>query len=473
MKDLTRGSLLRQLLSLSGMLIINMLAGRFLALVSIYWLGKLGARAQAAATLAITPMMVMLAISPVLSVGARVLIAHAVGGNDRERANRIFNEAFGAALAVAVPVALLVWVNRSGIGTLLTADADTALAIATYLVWIIPSFALQIPIVLMTAALGATGNMRPGTVTQVGSMLVNLAVAPVLAFGWLGLPRLDIAGIGLASFIAAAASTVGLSWYFLNSGSYLRMQPRCWLSRPQTLWTVLKTGLPTGLQSGVSALYMLVVAFLLRPFGPIDQAAFGVGQRLYQVGVMPIVALSGATSVIAGQSFGASRGDRVRECFTTSVALGMVLVPIMWLVVQLIPRSLTGIFSDDPRIVAASADYLRIVSYSWLPVCVLQSCSAVLSGLGNTRASLVIAISYVVIVSGPAWLMSLLPAFRLGWLWELMVAGSVVEMAMGLVFLRAELHKHAPVSSLAARPGRAEAVATDATEDPHPLRELP
>ena len=67
------------------MLIINMLAGRFLALVSIYWLGKLGARAQAAATLAITPMMVMLAISPVLSVGARVLIAHAVGGNDRER----------------------------------------------------------------------------------------------------------------------------------------------------------------------------------------------------------------------------------------------------------------------------------------------------------------------------------------------------------------------------------------------------
>jgi Na+-driven multidrug efflux pump len=219
------------------------------------------------------------------------------------------------------------------------------------------------------------------------------------------------------------------------------MQPRHWLSRPQTLWAVASIGIPTGIQSGVSTLYMLIVMLLLRPFGPVEQAAFGIGQRLYLLGVTPLVALSGATSVVAGQNFGARRGDRILGTFTTSLVLAVALVPVLWLIAQLFPRALVSVFSRDPAIVSASVHFLKIVSYSLLPVSVLHTCFGLLSGFANTRARLITAIAYVIVVTVPAWALSQHPSFRPDWLWKLTVGGTVLEMAGGLFFLRAEFRR--------------------------------
>ncbi|MCG8399135.1 hypothetical protein LWS67_21855, partial [Bacillus atrophaeus] len=80
------------------------------------------------------------------------------------------------------------------------ADADTTAYALAYLHWFIPSMALQFPLMIMGSALGGTGNMKPGTLAQIGSAILNMVLAPLLIFGWLGLPRLGVAGAGLATF---------------------------------------------------------------------------------------------------------------------------------------------------------------------------------------------------------------------------------------------------------------------------------
>lgn len=456
MKDLTQGPIKKHLVRMSGAFLLNMLTGTLFSLVNIYWLGRLGATAQAAVTLAAIPVMLLLTLLPIVSIGAGILIAQAVGAKDQKRANQIFNEAFGVSLLATALIGIVAWSNREAFGFLMTPDPATAALIAAYFRWFIPSVVVQVPLFVLAAALEFTGNVRAGTIAQSGTVVLNAILAPLLMFGWLGMPQLGIDGTGLASFIACSATMVGLLVYFARRNSYLSMRPAIWLARPQELWGALKIGLPTGLESGVVAAYLLVIALLLRPFGAVEQAAFGIGQRVFQAGLMPLIALSSATCVIVGQSYGAGLASRVRETLRASITLGLVAGPVLLLLFESLAPWICSNFSNDPAVIAAGAVFLRIGAFSLIPASGAYAVFAVLSGMGNTKASLFTQMAYAALVVVPACALSQLPGFKPSWLWTVMLVAGFAQALMAWHFLRREFGKRvdqlqvAPVAGLGA-----------------------
>lgn len=441
MKDLTQGPIKKQLLTMSGAFLLNLLTGTLFSLVNIFWLGRLGATAQAAVTLAAIPMMLLLTLMPIVSVGSGILISHAVGGKDRERANRIFNEAFGASLLVTALIGGVAWFNREAFGFLLTSDPGTVALIAAYTFWFIPSIVVQIPVIVLSGALEFTGNVRAGTIAQSGTVVLNAILAPMLMFGWLGLPPLGVEGAGLASFLACAATMLGLLVYCAREDSYLSIRPSVWLARPKELWGALKIGLPTGMESGVMAVYMLIIALLLRPFGPVEQAAFGIGQRVMQAAFLPLMALSSATCVLVGQNYGARLPGRVHETLRISLLFGLVAAPLLLICFEFLAPWICSNFSSDPAVIAAGALFLRIASLSLIPASAAYAVFAVLSGMGNTKASLYTQITYAALVVIPACALSQLPGFKPSWLWTVMVVAGVAQALIAWHFLRKEFRK--------------------------------
>lgn len=441
MKDLTQGPIVKLLLSVAGTFMVSMIANQLFSLVSVYWVGRLGPHAQAAVILASNPIMIVLALAPIISSGASVLIAQAVGAKDRERASLIFNEAFGASLVATTLICGFLWIDRSKFGAQLTNDHETVVMFAAYFRWVVPAMVMQVPMAILSAGLGATGDMRVSMFFQTGTVILRLIVTPLLLFGWLGFPRLGVEGAGLAAFLASAACMVGLLRYFFRANSYLRLHPRFWFSRPKTLWPAVKIGLPTGIEVGVMGFYMLLVTLLLRPFGPVEQAAFGVGQRLLMTGIMPMTALAGAASVLASQNFGARLGNRVRESFKATMSLGLILTPILFALFQISPHWVCSIFSNDPAVIEGGVRFLRITSFSLFPASVVFASMAVLAGLGNTRASLITSTTHAVLVLSAAYVLAQQRGFNPDWLWELMVASGYLEMLMALFFVRAEFRK--------------------------------
>lgn len=436
MRDLTTGRIETHLARMSGAILLNMLAGNLFALINLYWLGRLGPHAQAAVTLAGFPMMLLLTLMPIVGVGAGILISHAVGGGDRARANRIFNEAFGAALLFMAAFGTVAWIERDTFGRLLTSDADTAALISTYFRWFVPAIVVQLPMYIVASALEFTGNVRTGTIAQLSTLALNAVLAPLLMFGWLGLHALGVAGTGMATFLACGLTMIGVLAWFARSDTYLRLQPAVWMSRPRELWGALKIGLPTGIESAIVAVYLLAIALLLRPFGADEQAAFGVGQRVFQSLLMPLMALSSATCVIVGQSHGAGLADRVRDTLRRSLRVGLVLAPVMLLAIELGAPWLCGLFTDDAAVAAACARFLRIAAITLLPSAVSYLVFAALSGTGYTRASLFTQIVYASTVVVMAFVLSRLPGFRPAWLWTTMAAAGFVQAGMAVWFAR-------------------------------------
>ena len=444
MKDLTQGAVGRQLLGLSGFLMIGMAVQTLYSLIDIYWVGRLGPSAQAAVTVSGNLMLLCVALSQVLGVGVTALVAQAVGGRDQARAHQVFNQGLVMSLSLAVLFQGGASAFAGPFSRAFCADAGTAQSCLLYLRWFVPSMALQFPLIAMSTALRGTGNMRPGTLLQVATVLLNALLAPLLVFGWLGMPRLGVEGAGLATFLGVAAGNLGLLLYFLRPTTYLKLRRQDW--RPQgALWLrIARIGLPSAVEFAMLGCYLLFISVMLRRFGATAQAAFGIGQRLLQAGMLPLMSISFAAAAMAGQNFGAGHGQRVRQTFAAALKIGLSCAFLIDLPMLLAPASLVRPFSTDPAVVAGGIEFIRMISINLAAVAVGFACFGVLSGLGNTLPTLIASAVRVALIIGPTLALSGLPGFRPLWMWEISVGATLVQMSLNLWFLRRRMRSLIP-----------------------------
>jgi Na+-driven multidrug efflux pump len=162
----------------------------------------------------------------------------------------------------------------------------------TFLYWFLPGLALQFAMVSMMSALRGTGIVRPTMTVQVLSVLLNVALAPVLIAGWgTGVP-LGVAGAGLASTIAAVVGTIMLSFYFLRLEKYVSFHREQWQPNFAYWKRILNIGLPAGGEFFVMFLTMGLMYWLIRGFGSEAQAGYGIGSRVMQSIFLPAMAVA-------------------------------------------------------------------------------------------------------------------------------------------------------------------------------------
>ena len=92
MKDLTQGSITRQLVGMAVPIAIGMLFQTLYFLVDLYFVSRLGDAAIAGVSSAGTAEFVILALTQMLGVGTVALVAHAAGAKDQAQANLVFNQ---------------------------------------------------------------------------------------------------------------------------------------------------------------------------------------------------------------------------------------------------------------------------------------------------------------------------------------------------------------------------------------------
>ena len=104
MRDLTRGPLVEHIVAMALPIAIGMFVQTMHYLVDLYFVSRLGGVALAGVSAAGIVMFLVLALTQTLSVGTVALVSHAVGQEDRDRANLIFNQAVALAGMLAALV---------------------------------------------------------------------------------------------------------------------------------------------------------------------------------------------------------------------------------------------------------------------------------------------------------------------------------------------------------------------------------
>ena len=396
MQDLTGGSLTGHLLKTTSFMLVSMVFQSLYVLIDLYWVGRLGTEAVAAVGISANLSFVVLAISQMLGVGTTTVVSHAAGRKEHSLATHLFNQSQVLSMVAGVIFLAIAMLFRSSYAAALSADATMQTLTGEYLLWFIPAMALQFAMVAMGAALRGTGNFKPGMIVQTGTVIINIVLAPVLIFGWGPFPAMGVSGAAVATFVAIVVGVIWLSYYFLDRDAYLRFHPADWRPKFRVWGQLLKIGLPAGVEFGF------------------------------------------AVAPVAGQNFGARKGDRVRAVFKTAASIAAVTMLTLGVGIYLAAPLLVRLFSSDPEVIHVGVDYLHVVTINFVASGITFVSASMFQGMGNTLPSLATSALRMVVSIVPAIVLSHRPEFALTWIWWLTVVSTTLQMALNLVLLQRE-----------------------------------
>ncbi|MBS0364317.1 MAG: MATE family efflux transporter [Proteobacteria bacterium] len=462
MKDLTQGSLLRCLVEMAVPIAVGMLFQTLYFLIDLYFVSRLGDAAIAGVSSAGTASFVILALTQMLGVGTVALVAHAVGRKDQADANLVFNQSVLLS-AVCGGVTLIAGLALSApFVRSLAADPAAAAAGIAYLRAYTPGLALQFALVALGSALRGTGIAQPTMIVQMLTVILNAVLAPVLIAGWGTGHAFGVAGAGWASSIAIAFGVLCLWAYFARLEHYVKLDVRQWRPQLPVIRRILNVGLPAGGEFFMMFIILSVIYWVIRPFGPVAQAGFGIGGRVVQALFLPVMALAFATTPVAGQNVGARQFERVRGTFSAAVRLSSMLMLALTLLCQWRPEVFVRPFTAEPAVIAVAVPYLRIISWNFVASGFIFSCSGMFQALGNTWPSLLSSGSRLLTYVVPLLLWSHLPGFTLINIWLLSVATTLLQALTSYLLLRREYRSKLPPPGAALQTQAAAAGATGA-----------
>jgi putative MATE family efflux protein len=410
-------------------------------IVDLYFVSRLGEVAIAGVTAAGNIVFLVIALTQIINAGTMSLLSQAVGRKDHASSNLLFNQSAALAVATALAVLVIGYPLSKVYMNLVGANRATIEAGTTYLSCFLPGLALQFVLTAMGASLRATGLVKPTMIVQAVSLSLNTVLAPIMIAGWLTGHPLGVAGAGYASSIAVVVGVVLMLAYFLQLETYVHFIASEWRPRLAVWRRLLVIGLPAGGELVFLFLYTGVIFALIRHFGDVAQAGFGLGNRLTQAIFLPGMAIAFAAGPLAGQNFGAGAVARVRTTLRASLIFcSAVMLPLTFLC-QLRPEWLVHVFTQDPGVVAQGTLFLRIVSWNFVATGIIFSCSALFQGLGNTWPSLLSTGSRLVTFVIPAFWMSTWPHFRIEDVWYLSVATVTLQAVTSLLLVMREFRR--------------------------------
>jgi putative MATE family efflux protein len=220
----------------------------------------------------------------------------------------------------------------------------------------------------VTMVLRGAGDAKTPLLFSLVAVGLDIVLNPILLFGWGPFPKMGVAGAATATLIAYAVSFVALVWslYAKNHFLCLRRHELAYLRIDRSiLGSLVKKGLPMGMQMIVMSGSAIVMISLVNGFGVTTTAAFGAGMQLWNYIQMPAMAVGMAASAMAAQNVGAKQWDRVGRTAIAGVAINLVMTGALAALICVFDRSALGLFSKDPATIEVGMHLNAIVVWSF------------------------------------------------------------------------------------------------------------
>ena len=234
------------------------------------------------------------------------------------------------------------------------------------------------------AILRAMGDTRRPLMFLIFCSVLNIGLdlVFVIVFGW------GIAGVAVATILAQALSAcLVMRAVHVSTGAFGSLG----LNR-EIAGTILKIGLPFGIQMAIVAFSNVFVQGYINVFGSSCIAGWGVYVKLDQYMMLPIQSMGQAVTVFTGQNLGAGRNDRAKSGTWTALAMMLVISSGVAGVLCVNAPVLSSMFSPDVRVIDYGSMFIRMCTPIAVVTCFNQILSGYLRGDGNSRMPMIITL---------------------------------------------------------------------------------
>ncbi|WP_440603464.1 MATE family efflux transporter [Bacillus sp. GB_SG_008] len=312
-----------------------------------------------------------LLISFVIGIGSgsSILIGQAFGARNEDRLKAIvgttltFTFVLGAILAV--------------VGSMFAMDIMRLVGTPENIINMSVHYArilfISMPILFLyfayTTFMRGTGDSKTPFYFLIVSTGLNMALLPILIFGWLGLPKLGVYGAAYASVISTIVTFIALLVYLRKTKhplqfdatvrKYLRMD---W----DLLKLLLRLGIPASINMILVSLSEIAVISFVNRFGSDATAAYGVVNQVASYVQMPAVSLGITVSIFAAQSIGANQFDRLQKVIRAGLVMNYVIGGILISFIYLFSKEILALFLTSQSTIDIAHSLIMITLWSYL-----------------------------------------------------------------------------------------------------------
>lgn len=361
-------AILEQLFNASDIAIVGNFAGTAAE--------KTAAVAAVGANSAIIGLIVNLFVG--IALGANVVIANAIGRDDRGSVHR--------AVHTAILISLLGGAAVAVIGELISGTILRALCVPQEVfplaLLYLRIYLLGMPVILLynfeAAIFRSVGETKTPLIALACSGVLNV----VLNLFFVAVLHMTVNGVAIATVISNALSSLILFIKLTRTDKYIKADARSLRIDPQSFKMIMKIGLPSGVQNAVFSLSNIVIQTAINSLGVVVMAASSAAFNIEILAYYVLVSFGQACTTFVGQNYGAKQIGRCRKTLIISLIEDAVASATAVCIILLSGRFILSIFNSDPTVIEIGYTRL-IILFSAYPFSILcEVLSGYMRGFG-------------------------------------------------------------------------------------------
>lgn len=342
-----------------------------------------------------------------IALGANVVIANAIGRDDRQTVQKAVHTSMVVSVIGGVLVAIIGELIAEPLLTVLNVPDDVLELALLYL----RIYFLGMPVILLynfeAAIFRSIGETKMPlialTLSGILNVLLNLFFVIVL--------KMSVNGVATATVLANVVSAGILYIKLVKSDKYIKVEFKKLRIDGKTFKKIMQIGLPAGIQSAVFAVANIVIQGAINSLGTVVIAASSAAFNIEIIAYNVMNSFSQACTTFVGQNFGANKLDRCKKTLFLCLIEDAIASGTAILIVLITGKFLLSIFNNNPEVIEIGYTRLVIIFIAYIFSMLYEVMSGYLRGFGFSLVPAILT-TVGVCVLRIIWINTVFPANR-------------------------------------------------------------
>ncbi|AYF05816.1 MULTISPECIES: MATE family efflux transporter [Bacillus] len=377
--------------------------------------------------------------------GSSILIGQAFGAKNEDRLKAIVGTTLTFTFIIGVVLAI--------VGSIFAMDIMRLMGTPENIIEISVHYArilfISMPVLFLyfayTTFMRGTGDSKTPFYFLIVSTALNMILLPILIFGWLGAPKLDVYGAAYASVISTVITFIVMLVYLKKKNHPLQLDStvRKYLRMDgELLKLLLRLGIPASINMILVSLSEIAVIAFVNRYGSDATAAYGVVNQVASYVQMPAVSLGITVSIFAAQSIGANQFDRLQKVVKAGIIMNYVIGGVLISLIYLFSRDILSLFLTSQTTIDIAHSLVMITLWSYLIFGHAQIISATMRASGTVLWPTVIGVVSIWLVEVPvAYYLSYHTSLGIEGIWIGYPAAFIVSLILQYAYYKLSWQK--------------------------------
>lgn len=381
----------RLLLKMGLPMMFSMLVNSLFNIVDSMYIASLGTDALTAISLIYPMQNLIIALAVGLGVGINAALAKKLGEWDPDGANLATGNGLTMDLVLCLFFLLL---GLFGVKPYVSFFTDNQ-AVYDYAVtygMIVMSLACGNTLAIyMEKVFQAVGRMVETMTCLIIGAVLNIILDPILIFGWLGAPRMDIAGAAVATVFSQFVTFFAYFVFMRKKALPVQFRRKDLRLNKETAERILTVGAPASLTNLLPSVTSSVLNKMLVSYSEVYVAILGIYYKIQTFFYLPSSGLIQGMRPILAYNDGAGEIGRVRQTIRYAMFIILAIMTAGLAIMLFLPDQVMWLFQAESDLLEAGRTALRIISLGFIPSVIGVVACGAFEGLGRGGESLIVS----------------------------------------------------------------------------------